>query len=99
MKEQAEERNCLSIRAVTEPTCHGFKPFDIWREHNKTCAYFGYFIRVNANDWHGATVGNMGGSFLSVQHWKNGTNPSSVHWDWEYKDKTETTRTKRLVNS
>lgn len=70
-----------------------------WREHNKTCAYFGYFIRVNANDWHGATIGNMGGSFLSVQHWKNGTNPSSVHWDWEYKDKTETTRTKRFVNS
>jgi hypothetical protein len=41
----------------------------------------------------------MGGSFLSVQHWKNGANPSSVHWDWEYKDKAETTRTKRLINS
>ena len=41
MKEQAEECNCLSIRAVTEPTCHGFKPFDMWREHNKIrCVIF-----------------------------------------------------------
>jgi mannose-6-phosphate isomerase-like protein (cupin superfamily) len=57
-----------------------------WREHNNTCIYFGYFIRVNANDYHGATTGDMGGSFLSVQHWKNGTSPSSVHLDWEFKD-------------
>lgn len=70
-----------------------------WREHNNTCAYFGYFIRVNANDWHGATTGDKGGSFLSIQHWKNGTSPSAVHWDWEFKDKQEITRTKRLVNN
>ena len=70
-----------------------------WREHNKTCAYFGYFIRVNANDWHGATTSDKGGSFLSVQHWKNGTNPSAVHWDWEFKDKQEITRTKKLINN
>ncbi|CAB5223064.1 hypothetical protein UFOVP367_61 [uncultured Caudovirales phage] len=63
-----------------------------WREHNGTCAYFGYFIRVNANDWHGATTGNMGGSFLSIQHWKNGTKPSSVHLDWEFKDSNKNLR-------
>ena len=63
-----------------------------WKEYNKTCAYFGYFIRVNANDWHGATTGDMGGSFLSVQHWKNGTKPSSVHLNWEFKSNNQILR-------
>lgn len=39
-------------------------------------------IRVRPDEWHGATVGATGGSFLSIQHWLNGVVPSSVHLDW-----------------
>ncbi len=40
-------------------------------------------IRVLPTDSHGASIGPRGGSFLSIQEWKNGKEPSSVHLDWD----------------
>ena len=39
-------------------------------------------IRVRPQDWHGASIGPRGGSFLSLQHWLHGVAPISVHLDW-----------------
>jgi len=44
---------------------------------------FGTFTRILPVDWHGASFGPGGGSFMSVQHWLNGVVPSSVGMDWE----------------
>lgn len=38
--------------------------------------------RVKPNDWHGASIGKRGGSFISIQHWLNNIPPTSVHHDW-----------------
>lgn len=40
-------------------------------------------LRVRPRDWHGATIGPMGASFLSIQRWVNGVEPSGVAYDWE----------------
>jgi hypothetical protein len=42
----------------------------------------GTMKRVRPTDWHGGRVGAKGGAFLSIQHWLNGTPPSSVVDDW-----------------
>lgn len=42
---------------------------------------YGTTLRVRPNDTHGATIGPMGGSFLTFQHWLNGK-PESVENDW-----------------
>jgi hypothetical protein len=43
----------------------------------------GAMVRVRPNAWHGATVGDKGGSFLSIQHWLESVPPTSVAHDWE----------------
>lgn len=43
----------------------------------------GYVIRVLPSDRHGATAGPDGGCFLSIQHWRNGIQPTSVAEDWD----------------
>lgn len=45
--------------------------------------FCGFRSRVRPGDFHGATVGPSGGAFLSIQHWLNGVEPSSVGLDWE----------------
>ena len=39
-------------------------------------------IRVRPEDQHGATIGNAGGAFLSIQQWLNGVKPTTVGHDW-----------------
>jgi hypothetical protein len=41
-----------------------------------------YFTRVTEKDFHGAESMSAGGAFLSIQHWLNGKDPSSVGLDW-----------------
>ena len=43
---------------------------------------FGMTIRVRKNDWHGGRCGKMGGTFLSVQKWDDGTPQSSIGNNW-----------------
>ena len=45
--------------------------------------FCGFRSRVRPQDAHGATVGPAGGAFLSIQHWLNGVEPTSVGLDWE----------------
>lgn len=40
-------------------------------------------IRVRPTDFHGARVGPAGGTFLSIQRWLHGIEPSSVVMNWE----------------
>ncbi len=40
-------------------------------------------LRVNTNDVHGCRTGPMGGSFMSLQEWRNGIKPTSVVADWD----------------
>ena len=40
-------------------------------------------FRVKPTFPHGGTTGDKGGAFLSIQHWKNGVEPSSPTKDWE----------------
>lgn len=42
----------------------------------------GTYIRVQPNCWHGGLFGPRGGSFLSVQKWLNGKEPTTVGDDW-----------------
>ena len=42
----------------------------------------GTHIRVHPNCWHGGLFGPRGGSFLSVQKWLNGKEPTTVGDDW-----------------
>lgn len=39
--------------------------------------------RVKPYTLHGGETSNIGGAFLSVQHWTNGIKPTSVEKDWE----------------
>jgi hypothetical protein len=43
----------------------------------------GKMIRILPSDWHGATLGDKGGAFFSIQHWLNGVAPTSVELDWQ----------------
>ena len=40
-------------------------------------------IKVDNNDIHGASIGEGGGMFISVQQWLNGVKPSCVGQDYE----------------
>lgn len=42
-------------------------------------------IRVRPSDWHGASIGPRGGSFLSIQRWPEGSPMTSVVDDWDGK--------------
>jgi hypothetical protein len=42
----------------------------------------GMRIRVKPDDWHGATIGESGGCFLSIQQWLNNIKPTTVGHDW-----------------
>lgn len=42
-----------------------------------------WIIRIRSTDWHGAQASEVGGSFLSVQHWVDAVPPTSVGLDWE----------------
>lgn len=53
------------------------------------CNRMGVSLRVRPNDWHGATVGGMGGTFLSIQHWID-IPVTSVHLNWKYPIQTVT---------
>ncbi len=39
-------------------------------------------LKVNTDDVHGGRSSPMGGSFMSLQEWQNGTKPTSVAADW-----------------
>lgn len=39
-------------------------------------------VRIYPAYWHEGVTGDMGGSFLSIQKWLNGTPPSCVGNDW-----------------
>jgi len=43
----------------------------------------GQRIRVRPTDQHGASVGEAGGAFLSIQRWLNDVEPTSVGLDWD----------------
>lgn len=45
----------------------------------------GRWIRVKPTDNHGATIGPLGGAFMTFQHWLNGVEPRSVETDWDGK--------------
>ena len=40
-------------------------------------------VRVRPEDWHSAVLGPESGAFLSIQHWLNGVQPTSVGLDWD----------------
>lgn len=40
-------------------------------------------VRVRPTDWHSAVLGPESGAFLSIQHWLNGVEPTSVGLDWD----------------
>jgi hypothetical protein len=42
----------------------------------------GVTLRVNPLDKHGAESSDQGGAFMSIQHWLNGVEPTSVGNDW-----------------
>jgi hypothetical protein len=42
----------------------------------------GESIRVKTSYWHGGKTGKLGATFLSIQKWLNGEQPSSVANDW-----------------
>lgn len=42
----------------------------------------GALLSVRARDWHGAAVESLGGSFFSIQRWRDGVEPTSVTHDW-----------------
>jgi hypothetical protein len=56
----------------------------------------GQSLRIKPRDWHGATIGPRGGTFLSLQHWLNGVEPSSVGLDWEGSPLIRTNRDKHV---
>ena len=39
-------------------------------------------VRIYPNYWHEGVTGDLGGSFLSIQRWLNGTPPTCVGNDW-----------------
>lgn len=43
---------------------------------------FGIATRIKPTDWHSVNFGPKGGSFLSIQEWLNGEEPTSVGHDW-----------------
>lgn len=43
----------------------------------------GIAMRVRPHCLHGGTISPVGGCFLSIQHWLNGVEPSSVANDWQ----------------
>ena len=43
-------------------------------------------VRVKPESWHGGSFGTQGGSFLSVQKWLNGVEPTFVGDDWKAHD-------------
>ena len=40
-------------------------------------------IRVKPNDLHGGTASKNGGSFISIQKWLNGVEPTHVSSNWD----------------
>lgn len=46
------------------------------------CSHHGRLLRVQPGQKHGATIGALGGAFITFQRWLNGS-PSSVEEDWE----------------
>ena len=49
---------------------------------NGIASHNGRWIRVRPTDTHGATIGPVGGAFMTFQHWVHGE-PQSVENDWE----------------
>ena len=47
-----------------------------------TCSVFLRSVKVPSSMTHGGPVGDSPAAFLTIQHWKNGVKPSSVHLDW-----------------
>lgn len=58
-----------------------WNPADITETADGLCSHNGKFIRVPAGVKHGATIGPVGGAFISFQHWLDGE-PTSVDADW-----------------
>lgn len=53
--------------------------------NNDKPLYSGGIIRVKPDESHGGLSSSTGGAFLSVQHWKNNIDVSSVHKNWSGK--------------
>jgi hypothetical protein len=47
-----------------------------------TCSVFLRCSKVPSSMPHGGPVGDSPAAFLTIQHWKNGVKPTSVHEDW-----------------
>lgn len=52
------------------------------QDTNGLPAYAYETIRVRPNDSHGGTASKNGGSFISIQQWRNGTEPTHVSSNW-----------------
>lgn len=54
---------------------------------HKAETYFSFLPKpiywARSSDWHGVGAVPAGGTFLSLQRWKNGVTPSSVGLNWE----------------
>jgi len=59
------------------------------------CNRTGLFFRVLPTDWHGATFGELGGVFLSIQHWID-IPVTSVHKNWKFPSPEMTERNFRI---
>ena len=55
---------------------------NIFALEDGTCSVFLRSSKVPSSTPHGGPVGDSPASFLSIQHWKNGVKPTSVHEDW-----------------
>ena len=52
-------------------------------EKNGVPRCYKWTLRVKPSDLHGGQASNKGGSFLSIQNWLNGIEPSYVSKDWK----------------
>lgn len=53
-----------------------------FEEYYKIPYGFGLATRIAPKDWHRVEFGSKGGSFLSIQKWLYGVEPTSVGYDW-----------------
>lgn len=67
-----------NIESVEYGICGGTQSF-FRTERNSQIAGL---MMVDAGEFHEAGAGDIGGSFISLQKWINGVQPSSVELDW-----------------
>lgn len=58
-------------------------PDVVKRGENGATNFNGRFTRIHPEDAHSFTLGPLGGSWLTVEKWLNGVQPTSTELDWE----------------